>query len=325
MGKKIFITSIPRLTATGLSDFKDENSGKPLNKTKMGKCADGVRALEKPSAGGYANYISYTPWIDATTGLQKTDADGRLLTLQDQLELKWNKPKGFFTNRAWRPGDSVKDEDMTYFMRKRVKLQDGTTVLDMDNMEDEMSYYILLESKFVANSEKEYRAHKWPSAMWYIALENESDEIKYSKNQLRSKAFAALHAADFDDAMKRKFIPLLGIASSKTTLTDQQVHNMLFDYIEKSTFAPGSNIEKFHNLYALLNTALGREQLHARYILQQALDTRVVYEKQDSYYFNRASGVINIGDRYEEAVDYILSPKKEKDIEEMLALIKERL
>lgn len=325
MSRKIFIYSIPKPTATGLSEFKDDNSGKALNKTKMGKCNDGIQALEKPSVGGYANYISYHPWIDPLTGLQMKDENGNLLTMQQQMEKKWNKPPGFFSNRPWRPTDGWKEENHSYYKLKRWKFQDGCTVLDLDNMDDEIGYYVALESKFVANSEKEWRAHKWPAALWYIALENESEELKYSRNQIRGKAVAKLNADNFDESTKRKFVVILGIGSAKSTFTDQQVYNLLFEYLDKSSLTAGSNIDKFNQLYALLATAAGKQELYARFILKQGLDTNVIYEKQNSYFFNRPAGQINIGDRYEEAVEFILSPKKVKEVEEMQQLIKERL
>jgi hypothetical protein len=291
----------------------------------MGKANDGIQALYKPSRGGLANYISYTPWLDPQTGLQVKDEQGNPLTMQQQMERKWNKPAGYFTNKAWERGNSFKDEDRTFFQKTRWKLLDGCTVLDTDNMIDELGYYVMLESKFVANSEKEWRSHKWPDARWYIALENESEEIKYARNQVKSKAFAQLHSTDLDDSTKRKFLVILRIAGAKAVLTDQQVHNLLYEFIDKSTTTAGSNIDKFNQLFSLLSTAVGKQQLYARFILQQGLDTSVLYEKQNSYFFNRPQGSINIGDRYEDAVDFILSPKKEKEVEELQQMIKERL
>lgn len=49
---------------------------------------------------------------------------------------------------------------MTYFQKKNWALQDGTTVLNLDNFDDAMLYYVCLDSKMVANSEKEWRNKK---------------------------------------------------------------------------------------------------------------------------------------------------------------------
>ena len=61
------------------------------------------------------------------------------------------------------------------------------------------------------------------------------------------------------------------------------------------------------------------------YIIQQGLDTQVLYEKQNSYFFKSPTGPINIGDRYDDAIDFILSPKKDKEVKEITDAIKERL
>lgn len=323
MSQIIFVYSIPKKTATGLSEMTSDVSGKKLQKVKMGRCKDGIVALYSAKIGGLANYISYTPWIE--DGKQKVDEKGSPLTLQDKMELKWNKPKGYFTNAPWITGSSVKEEDLTYFQRKRWKMSDGCTVFDLSNMEDELGYYVCLGSGLVANSEREYLSHKWPKAQWFIALEHENDEIRYSKNEIKSKAFAALHGSELTSVYKRKMVSLLDLSSSRAALTDQQVHNLLFDYIDKSGFTPGSNIDKFTELITLLTTPLGREQFESKYILKQAIDARIVIEKQSTYTWPRASGILTLGETYTEAIDFIMNPKKSAVVEELMNEINAKL
>jgi len=188
-----------------------------------------------------------------------------------------------------------------------------------------MRYYVCLASSKVANSQREYQEHKWPKAQWYIALENESEEIKYQRSELRSKAYAALHDKDMTENMKRKIVSLLDIASTRSALTPQQVHNQLSHHIETSGFSVGNNIEKFNLLYNMLKTAHGRERLEAMYLLKQAMDNRIIYEKQGTYTFIRTTGgPLNIGDRYDEAVDFLLNPKKDKEVEDIREAIKQK-
>lgn len=311
--------SIPRESALGLHDWTQPSSGVKLQKTKIGQTKDTIRALYSTSKGGLANYISYTPWIE--NGEQKKDEKGNPLMLQQKLELKWNKPVGYFTNIALGKNENIKDEDRTYFQKMRWPLGDGSTVFDLDTMDGEMGYYVCLASSMVANSEKEWRAHKWPKAKWYIALENESEEIKYQRNEIKSKAFGALHNPELTESYKRKVVSILDIASTRSTLTSEQIHNLLYEYIDKSGFTPGSNIEKFNELNLLLSTAPGREELEARYILKQALDSRIIYEKQGSYTWVRPEGSIVIGDRYSEAIDFLLNPKKSAELEQLQEMI----
>lgn len=322
--KKVFIYSIPRPTASGISDWTNDVTGRKLQKVKVGKCTDTIMALYSPKVGGLANYISYTPYVDPETGTPFLNEEGKPMMLQEHLEKKWNKPKGYFTNAA--PGrEVVSPDNLTYFQKQSWTLNDGSTVLDLGNMDDEMGYYVALASYLVANSEREWREHKWPRAQYYIALENETDQLKAKRNEVKSKAFAALHLPDITDAYKRKTVSLLDLASSKASLTTEQVNNLLFDYIDKSGFTPGSNIDKFNEVINLVNTPHGREQFEARYILKQALDTRVIYEKQGSYTWVRPSGTLNIGDRYVDAVEFILNPKKQQEVEELQLEIKAKL
>lgn len=313
--KKIFIYSVPRQTATGVSGFTNDTSGKKLNKTKIGRAKSGIQALYNPKVGGLANYISYTPWTE--DGKPVKDSNGKTLTLQHRLEEKWNLPKDFLHNRPRTSDDVRLGTAPSYFQKKRWVFNDGATVFDLGNMDDELGYYVCLASKYVANSEKELRAHKWPYAEFYIAVEHEADEIRFKKSERKSAAFAKLHDSNMTTAWKRKLVYILDISNARTSITDQQAHNLLFEYIDGTTFTAGSNIDKFEEVTNLLKTKPGREELEARYLIKKAIDYRIVYEKQGTYTWMRPEGKLVIGDKYSEAVDFILNPKKNTFVEEL--------
>lgn len=320
MASKVFVKSIPRETALKLEDWTNDSSGIRMKKTKVGRTRDTIMALYDPKVGGLKNGLSYKPWME--DGKQVTDKDGNPLTLQDKMEKKWGLDKGTLTNRAWRKGDSSEEDKLTYYQKKTWKLNDGSTVLDMDNMEDELGYHVLLDSKLVANSEAEWRKHLWPKATHYIAWENEAAELKYSRTSQKSKAFALLHDSSMTPTMKRKFIYLLDIASSNIALTDEQVHNLLFDFIEATTFSPGSNIEKFQQLATMIATAPGRDEFEARVILKNAVDYRILNEKAGTYTWVRPEGTLEIGNTLSEAIEFILNPKKQGLVDELKDAIK---
>lgn len=312
--KKVFIHSLPRKTATGISEFTDETSGKNMNKTKFGSCKDGFEALYSSKVGGRATGL-YKPWME--NGVQVTDKNGTPLTLQDKYEQQYNKPKGFLHNKVASFFDAVDEDKLSYFDTLRVKLNDGSTVLDLDDFDDLMRYHIVLESKFVANSLREHQQHKWPHATHYIALENEDEAIKYKRNQIRSKAFSKLHDADTTDVVKRKIVSILDLASSKANISIEAVDNLLFEYINSSDFNPSSNIDKFMEVIELIKSPKGKEEFEARFFLKELIDNRSVYEKQGAYTWIRPKGSITIGERYSEAIDFILNPKKDTLIAEM--------
>lgn len=319
MARLVFVHSREREMANGMHDWANDSSGVKMKKTKVGRANETHRALDSVKVGGLANYISYTPWIE--NGAQVEDADGNRLTLQDKEEKEWRLPKGFLHNRPL-PKGAIKDEDRSYWQSKTWKLNDGSTVFDLDTLDGRMGYYMCLGSSKIANSEREMREHKWPRAEYYIALQNESDEIKYKNNEIKSRAFSYLHDPNFVETYKRKFVTLLDLASSRSTLTSEQISNLLFNYIDKSSFTGVTNIDRFTELYNLLGTSFGREEIEARYILKQALDNRIIFEKGDTYTWVRSKGQVVIGDRYSEAVSYILNPAKAPEVEELNEMIK---
>ena len=205
------------------------------------------------------------------------------------------------------------------------KLNDGATVLDLDNFDDEMFYYVALDSHLIANSEKEWKEHKWPRATHYIALENENEELKFNKNKLKSEAYSSLHKDFMIPSVKEKMVAILELSNSFSKLTQEQCHNLLYDYIDKTTFNPNSNIDKYNALISLLSTPKGREEFEARYLLKQAIDSRVVYEKQGSYNWARPTGLLVIGDNTMEAIEFLMNPKKDSTVEELKQEIKLRI
>lgn len=308
MGKQVFIKSIPRETASKIHEWRDGRTNKKLNKTKISdNCKDGLQALYSSKVGGLK------------TGLYKTmrDEDGNEVKLQDYAEKKWGLDSGTLTNRPFRKGDALSEDTMTYFQKKVWKLNDGSTVLELDNLDDWCFYHVCIESKYIANSEREWREHKWPKAMFYISLENEPDSIKYKKTQRKAKAYASLGDKDFTLAWKRKFIVLLKITSSRTTITEDQTFNLLYDYIDKSELHDSmtTNINKFFSYFEKLKKKDQKIRLEADYTLQQLVDWRVVREKSGTYTWLAKD--IELGFNRTEAVDFLTDPNKQTFIEEL--------
>lgn len=308
----VYINTIPRNTVSNVSEFRNlgqrGQTGRKLNKTKIFEhCKEGIQALYSPKIGGLK------------TGLYKkiTLEDGTKITLQEWAENKWGLEKGFLTNRPFRKGDSMKETDLTYFQTKVWKLNDGLTILDLENLDDWCFYQVCLESKYIANSEKEWKSHKWPKATHYIALENESQEIKYKKNNAKSTAFAKLHHKSMTLPWKRKLIVTLGLSNSRNELKEERIENMLFDSImENKQYADGSTfIEKFIEAYNKLNSVDGRVRLENEYLLNCLTDYLIVGEKYGTYTW--ISKGLEIGNSKVEAIDFLCNPKKQTQVEEL--------
>jgi hypothetical protein len=312
MGKKVFIKTIPRDTASKVSEFRNINEkgvvGNKMGKTKISdNCKDGIQALYSLTIGGLKTGLYHTT----------TNEDGKKMSLQEYAENKWGLNPGFLTNKSFRKGDAISDEKMSYFQKKVWKLNDGTTVLDLDKLDDFCFYHVCLESKFVANSEKEWKEHKWPKATHYISLENETEEIKYKKVARKSLAIAKLHDSDFTLPWKRKFCVLLGLSNTRNILGEEAVNNNLYEMIMEDKRNPDgvTQVDLFEQYFAKFKTADGKERLEKEYLLSELLDYFIVTEKQGTYKW-RSKGM-DIGFTKTETVDFLSHAKKQSQVEEL--------
>lgn len=319
---KVFIYTIPRKSAFGIDQWVNPASGQNLNKTKIGNTKTGICALYSPKVGGLLNGLSYKEWTK--DGKPVLASNGTVLTLQHREEQKWNLSDGFLTNKAWRKGDSLDPEKMTYFQTKTWKIKDGATVLDLTHFDDAMLYHVALDHKMIANSEREHKARKWPYATHYIAITNESEEIIHERNLRKVKAYAALADKNITYSRKKDLVHILKIRTSNSPLSDEMADNDLFRYIDGDTIT-NPTVDKFMELINLLKDEKGRMEFAAKLLIQKALDARVIYEKADTYTWNRSQGAIVLGDKYSDAIDFFLNPKKESLVTELEQEVKAKL
>lgn len=185
-----------------------------------------------------------------------------------------------------------------------------------------MCYYVALDSKKVANSEKEKNEKKWPDAEFYIALHNEDEEIKFARNKRIATAIATLADPKISLTKKRMILAILELSSSINELSEELIENTLFNFVSAGS---EDNLNRIEELLALLQTDQGRAELDARFLLRKALEARIVYEKSDTYTWNRAKGPIVLGERYSDAIQFLTSPKKDTLVEELQAELKAKL
>lgn len=319
---KVFIYTIPRESAFGIHNWTDPTSGQKINKSKVGKAKTKITALYSPKVGGLLNGLSYKPWVEK--GNVVLGERGRELTLQQKEEQRWNLADGYLTHRSWRRGESLDPEKMTYYQNKTWTLKDGATVLDLTDFDDLMFYHVALDSKFIANSEREWKSYKWPHATHYIAITNEGEEIIHERNVRKIKAFGALADPTFSVPRKKEVCWVLDLISTANPLTEEAADNLLFRYIEADDSVKPT-VDKFLEVMNLLKDEKGRMEFAARLLLKKAIDTRVIYEKADSYTWNRSKGVIVLGDRYNEAIDFLINPKKDSLVVELEQEVKSKL
>jgi len=316
---KVFVSTVPRKTATKISEVVNGKTNVRLNQTKITRgCRDTFAILPSASRGGALNtglnkYVD-NPYKDGTGLPAGFEALKGADTVREQhlVEIKFNKPYGYFTDEPYNRNNFDKDKAPTFYQTFKFSMNDGVTILDTENMNDYLAYRAMLVSKKFAPSRKDLEAGKYPDAMYYISLENETEDIKYRKVQRLNSATAKLADSDFDPETQKKMIKVLGIA--KGILTNQQAYNLLDSYIKDAT--PGKdNITEFEKMYNLLTTADGREEFEARYLLQDLQDAWIVSEYQGTYTWGAKKMVL--GQRKDDAVKFLMNPEKQDEVKEL--------
>ena len=313
---KVFVYTVPRKTATKVSEIVNGKNIR-LNQTKITRgCQDAFQALPSVKTGRLntgLNEMVENPYKDSNSLPQGFEHLKGKEKVKEQylVELKYNLPYNYLSDE---PFDRNKNlgKERTFYQNFVFKLNDGLTVLDTENRDDFLAYKIMLASKKFANSKKDLDSGKYPDALYYIGIENETEEIKFKKKQKVNSAIAKLEDSDFDPETQRKMVKVLELA--KGNLTNQQVYNILSSYIEDA--APGKdNVAEFNKMYDLLETAHGREEFEARFLLQDLIDNWIVTEKQGTYIWN--SKKLVLGQRKEDAVMFLMNPEKQDEQEEL--------
>ena len=327
---QVTIKSIPRETATKVSEFRDRNSGKKMNRTKIGRCKDTLRAMYSVKTGALLTGLDEmvnNPYFKSNRDVPNDFSyvkEQEKISLQELLEIKHGRPKGFYTNRAWRPGDGFKDESLTFFQKFKFSLNDGTTVLDLSKPMDEIAYYMLKASPKVSSSNKPEDRSQKPKADFYISDKNESIQEKFSKKKLYNDCTTKLNDSKFTPSYQRKASKALElIKGDATTMPDEQIYLLLDTYLEEGLKSKDENLVNFSDVYKLTMSAEGRNELEAMVLLGDLVNYRIVTDNRGTYTW--ISKQIVLGQRKAEAIDFLLDPKKQPERDELEKQLKAKL
>lgn len=314
---KVFVYTRPRKTATKVSEVVNGKNIR-LNQTKITRgCQDTFQALPSIKTGllntGLDTLVDNPHKTDESLPMGFEFMKGKdKVKEQHIVEIKYGLPYNFLTPEPYDRNKDKIGKEKTFYQTFVFKLNDGVTILDLDKRDDFLTYKIMLASRKFANSKKDLDAGRFPDALYFIGLENETEDIKFKKKQRVNNSIAKLADSDFDSETQKKMIKVLELA--KGNITNQQAYNTLSAYIEDTT--PGKdNVAEFDKMYKLLETADGREEFEARYFLQDLIDNWVVSEKQGTYIWN--SKKLTLGQRKEDAVKFLINPEKQEEQEEL--------
>ena len=235
------------------------------------------------------------------SGIEKKEK----ISKQEYFEIKMNKPAGFLTSESRPLFENKIGKGLTY-LQKFFKSFYDTTILDLDVVEDELTYWLLLQSHpdKCANSEDE----KTPFSRAYISQVNEDDVKVGKRNEIIEDAVYKLVKLknEQSESIIRKFATILEIIKGDVAL--DKVKNSLSDYINQKTSKQFEKIENFNKLFKLLEDIKGMEVFEAKFLLQYAINNRVISDYQGKYIWSskKDSNLELIGRSYQEALSWLL-------------------
>ena len=323
---KVYLKPTPRPSAVKISEFKNLTAndgqaerGKTINKTKiLPHCMDTIQPLYNKDLGAINTGLRQTvdnPYFESTEPVSpdlREALKGPKAKLQHVLEAKHSRPFDFYTDRAPRRDDKG---PRTFFQDFKVALGDMTNILDTNNPHDELAYYVLKNSKFVAESELDWKTGKKPYALYYIADEKEEQEKTAQKARVKAKATALVVSDEMTPEMLRKFVKYIKSTDKdckfpQGNLAGNQPFMILNDYVKDLNGA--KNMLEAH---ALLDSAPGRERFEAVVLLQQLLESYIVSNRQETYTWN--STKITLGNRKEDVIKFIMNPEKAQEVHDL--------
>jgi hypothetical protein len=323
---KVFFYLVPRETATKVDAFAGDN-GEPLLKTKIGnKTGNVYRVLTSGSTGRLKTGLDImvdNPYksLDkeqVKSGFEPVIFNKEKVKLQHILEYKHGVPVDFYTdmpitNEVYTKELLARNKEIPFFQRGefKVKLSDSGLMLDTDNHMDELKYYFLKASNKCAPSGEKAN----PSIHeFYIGAENESEEKLFSKTELIDKATALLVTGVISDDYKIKISKVLGL--TKKEVNAKKAHMALRNYVVEKHKNQLERVKEFIELVEGLSEPKNKERLEAKALLEDLISYRVVTSASDIYEWK--SKGINIGMNKAAALDYLLSPHKQDEQEELI-------
>ncbi len=202
---------------------------------------------------------------------------------QELLEYKHNKPMGFYTNQVTNSIiSSTTDDSKLVFYQKpesKIMLNDGLTILDLNNPIHEVNYYMLKAHKNIASSYDELQYN--PDATHYIVDELEKQKVE--SDSIRKYNILGARLEDImslPDGTIQKFCKAMMI--QEKFVSKEAAYNRLNDECRKTN----DKYEEFISLYDMWKDLATRERFEAYAELFDFLTTPgMITTRNNKYYW----------------------------------------
>lgn len=316
---KVFIKMVPHKSAQNKRPFVTDKRGEKVNT----KESSAVKGIGKNGTGIFRFCVGQLKGGNLNTGFEKTIENpwfGKKsqslptiwqnkkletreeITRQEYFEIKLGFEPGYLTSIA----KKVFDNKPTPWIQSWWKDFEEMTILDLDNPEDELTFWLLKQAHpdKCANSWSE----RTPFSRLYISQINE-DEVKVTKRtEILESTIVKISALKNEhiESDIRKVATILNIIRGEVSI--EKIKNSLSDYIMKRQSNQDENIKKFNKLYDEMQDVKGRETFEARYLLQECINNRVVSDYKGKYIWSSKKGqsVELLGKSYQEAINTLI-------------------
>ena len=183
----------------------------------------------------------------------------------------------------------------------KIKLKDQTMIFNSKIPMQELQIHVLKASKFVANSQKELEAGKWPQAKYVIYDEQQEVEKQAAEVQVKAKAVDIFN--NLSPEKKLDMLKLYGQATENGT--EDFVYTKLYGIIEEN---PADFIKQ---------ATMKPEEIKIKSLMFDLEKIGILRRKGTAYLYNDQQ----VGFDYEDTVKYLLNPVNQ----ELLIKLKDSL
>lgn len=185
-------------------------------------------------------------------------------------------------------------------------MKDDTNIFNLEDPFQLITYAWLRVDHRVAPSYQSWRLGKCsPKCSFFVDDEEFQSKVEYKHKTAINKAISLMSAMTAYD--QRKVARLLGLPATPNT-TDEQVYNLLDEYIKSSTPKNGIKLANINNFMKVAEYK--QENLNIRFFIKQALDFNIYRKKGERIY----EGENEIGATEEEVVLFMSNPKNSEEL-----------
>lgn len=183
----------------------------------------------------------------------------------------------------------------------KIKLKDQTMIFNTDNPIEELQVYVMKASKFIANSQKELDAGKWPNAKYVIY--DEQTELEKQASEVQTKAKAIDIFNNLSPEKKLDMLKLYGKAVENSS--NDFVYTKLYEIVENDPI----------DFIAQANKS--PEEIKIKALIFDLEKIGILRRKGTAYLYNDQQ----VGFDYDDTVSYLLNPGNQ----ELLVKLKDSL